>query len=119
MNRVLRFTYRNFDGQVPVAPAAAGDAEAALLDTARAALAAVDDSLAHTRFRAGISNAFSLAQECNRYLDRRAPWQAIKTDRADAALALGTAIRALNCLKVALTPYLPFTSQAAPRIPGL
>ena len=111
VNRVLRFTYRNFDGQVPVAPAAAGDAEAALLDTARAALAAVDDSLAHTRFRAGISNAFSLAQECNRYLDRRAPWQAIKTDRADAALALGTAIRALNCLKVALTPYLPFTSQ--------
>ena len=111
VNRVLRFTYRNFDGQVPVDPAPAGEAEAALLEAARDAMADVDDSLAHTRFRAGVSRAFSLAQECNRYLDSRAPWQAVKTDRADAALSLGTAIKALNCLKVALSPYLPFTSQ--------
>ena len=111
VNRVLRFTYRNFDGQVPADPAPAGDAEAALLESARQAMADVDDSLAHTRFRAGVSRAFSLAQDCNRYLDSRAPWQAVKTDRADAALSLGTAIKALNCLKVALAPYLPFTSQ--------
>ena len=111
VNRVLRFTYRNFDGQVPVDPAPAGDAEAALLESVKQAMADVDDSLAHTRFRAGVSRAFGLAQDCNRYLDQRAPWQAVKTDRADAALSLGTAIKALNCLKVALSPYLPFTSQ--------
>ena len=111
VNRVLRFTYRNFDGQVPVDPAPAEAAEQELLAAARAALSAVDDSLAQTRFRAGIGQAFGLAQETNRYLDRRAPWQAIKTDRADAARSLGTAIRALNCLKVMLAPYLPFTCQ--------
>ena len=111
VNRVLRFTYRNFDGQVPVEAAAPEDAEVALLDSARQAMADVDDCLAHTRFRAGISRAFALAQETNRYLDSRAPWQAIKTDRADAARSLGTAIQVLNCLKVVLSPYLPFTSQ--------
>ncbi len=111
VNRVLRFTYRNFDGQVPVDAAAPEDAEHALLQSTRDAMAAVDDSLAHTRFRAGVSQAFGLAQECNRYLDGRAPWQAIKTDRADAARALGTTIQALNCLKVMLAPYLPFSSQ--------
>lgn len=111
VNRVLRFTYRNFDGQVPVDAAAPEEAEEALLQTARAAMAAVDDSLAHTRFRAGISQAFALAQECNRYLDTRAPWQAIKEDRAHAARSLGTTIQVLNCLKVMLSPYLPFTSQ--------
>ena len=111
VNRVLRFTYRNFDGQVPVAAAPPEDAENALLDSARQAMADVDNSLYHTRFRAGISRAFALAQECNRYLDSRAPWQSIKTDRAEAARALGTAIQALNCLKVMLAPYLPFTSQ--------
>ena len=111
VNRVLRFTYRNFDGQVPVDAAPPEDAETALLESARQAMADVDDSLYHTRFRAGISRAFALAQETNRYLDTRAPWQAIKTDRADAARALGTAIQVLNCLKVALAPYLPFTSQ--------
>ncbi len=111
VNRVLRFTYRNFDGQVPVEAAPPEDAEAALLDSTRQAMADVDDCLAHTRFRAGISRAFALAQETNRYLDSRAPWQAIKTDRADAARSLGTAIQVLNCLKVVLAPYLPFTSQ--------
>ena len=111
VNRVLRFTYRNFDGQVPADPAPAGEAEAALLESTKQAMADVDDSLAHTRFRAGVSRAFSLAQDCNRYLDSRAPWQAIKTDRADAALSLTTATKALNCLKVMLAPYLPFTSQ--------
>ena len=111
VNRVLRFTYRNFDGQVPADPAPNGDAEAALLESARQAMADVDDSLAHTRFRAGVSRAFGFAQDCNRYLDNRAPWQAVKTDRSDAALSLATAIKALNCLKVMLSPYLPFTSQ--------
>ena len=111
VNRVLRFTYRNFDGQVPVDAAAPEEAEETLLQTARASMAAVDDSLAHTRFRAGISQAFALAQECNRYLDTRAPWQAIKEDRAHAARSLGTTIQVLNCLKVMLSPYLPFTSQ--------
>ena len=111
VNRVLRFTYRNFDGQVPADPAPAGEAEAALLESAKQAMADVDDSLAHTRFRAGVSRAFSFAQDCNRYLDSRAPWQAVKTDRADAALSLATTIKALNCLKVMLSPYLPFTSQ--------
>ena len=111
VNRVLRFTYRNFDAQVPVDAAPPEDAEFALLESARQAMADVDDCLAHTRFRAGISRAFALAQETNRYLDARAPWQSIKTDRADAARSLSTAIQVLNCLKVALSPYLPFTSQ--------
>ena len=118
VNRVLRFTYRNFDGQVPADSAPAGEAEAALLASAKQAMADVDDSLAHTHFRAGISRAFSFAQDCNRYLDRRAPWQAIKTDRADAALSLTTAIKSLNCLKVMLAPYLPFTSQELHRFLG-
>ncbi len=111
VNRVLRFTYRNFDGQVPVEASAPEDMEHGLLQTARETMTAVDDSLAHTRFRAGISQAFGLAQECNRYLDARAPWQAIKEDRAHAARSLGTTIQVLNCLKVMLAPYLPFTSQ--------
>ena len=111
VNRVLRFTYRNFDGQVPVEASDPEEMELGLLQTARETMTAVDDSLAHTRFRAGVSQAFGLAQECNRYLDARAPWQAIKEDRAHAARSLGTTIQVLNCLKVMLAPYLPFTSQ--------
>ena len=119
VNRVLRFTYRNFDGQVPVEAAPAGDPEAAILESARGAMAAVEDSLNHTHFRAGIARAFALAQETNRYLDTRAPWLAIKTDRADAACSLTAAIKVLNALKVMLTPYLPFSGQKLHEFLGL
>ncbi len=119
VNRVLRFTYRNFDAQVPVEAAPAGEPEAAILESARGAMAAVEDSLNHTHFRAGIANAFALAQETNRYLDTRAPWLAIKTDRADAACSLTAAIKVLNALKVMLTPYLPFSGQKLHEFLGL
>ena len=119
VNRVLRFTYRNFDGQVPVEAAPAGEPEAAILESARRAMASVEDSLNHTRFRAGIARAFALAQETNRYLDTRAPWLAIKTDRADAACSLTAAIKVLNALKVMLTPYLPFSGQKLHEFLGL
>ena len=119
VNRVLRFTYRNFDGQVPVEAAPASEPEAAILESARGAMAAVEDSLNHTHFRAGIARAFALAQETNRYLDTRAPWLAIKTDRADAACSLTAAIKVLNALKVMLTPYLPFSGQKLHEFLGL
>jgi methionyl-tRNA synthetase len=111
VNRVLRFTYRNFDAQVPTEAADPGEAEQTLLESARQALAAVDDNLSHTHFRAGIREAFALAHATNRYLDSRAPWLAIKEDRADAACSLTAAMKVINCLKVMLTPYLPFSSQ--------
>ena len=58
-----------------------------------------------------IGQAFALAQEANRYLDCRAPWKNLKVNREDAATSLWTAIAVINCLKVALAPFLPFTSQ--------
>ena len=110
VNRVLSFTYRNFDGAIPE-PGPLSQADEALLETARQAMDQVGDSLYHTRFKVGLAQAFALAQETNRYLDSQAPWQAIKSDRQAAATTLNVAIRVLNCLKVALAPYLPFSSQ--------
>ena len=110
VNRVLSFTYRNFTGAIPE-PGPLSQADEALLETAREAMDQVGDSLYHTRFKAGLAQAFSLAQETNRYLDSQAPWQAIKSDRQAAATTLNVAIRVLNCLKVTLAPYLPFSSQ--------
>jgi methionyl-tRNA synthetase len=52
-----------------------------------------------------------LASEVNRYFDQTAPWTAIKTDRQAAARAVYTALRAIDSLKIMLSPFLPFTSQ--------
>lgn len=110
VNRVLSFTYRNFDGKIPT-PGVLSEIDQQMIDTARASMEGVGDHLYHTRFKAAIAQAFSLAQETNRYLDTKAPWRSIKTDREDAATTLWNAIRVLNCLKIVLAPFLPFSSQ--------
>ena len=118
VNRVLSFTYRNFDGLAP--PAREPDeTDRQLLETARTALADVGDSLEHTRFKVAIGQVFALAQEANRYLDAKAPWRAIRSDREDAGNTLNVSLQVLNCLKVALAPFLPFSSQKVHEYLGL
>lgn len=110
VNRVLSFTYRNFDGKIPT-PGILTEVDQQMIDTARASMEQVGGHLYHTRFKAAIAQAFSLAQETNRYLDTKAPWRSIKTDREDAATTLWNAIRVINCLKIVLAPFLPFSAQ--------
>ena len=110
VHRVLSFTYRNFDGKIPT-PGPLREADKGLLNSARDVMDGVDQNLYHCHFKAGIGVAFSLARETNRYLDATAPWKSIKTDRQDAATALWVAIAVINCLKVVMYPFLPFSAQ--------
>ena len=110
VHRVLTFTYRHFEGRVPQ-PGELDAASRALLARAEAALDEVAKNIGQCRFRAGLASAMSLAQEANRYLDERAPWKTLSVDRTAAACALYTTIGVINALKVALHPYLPFSSQ--------
>ncbi|MSQ34016.1 MAG: methionine--tRNA ligase, partial [Dehalococcoidia bacterium] len=87
VNRVLTFTYRNFDHLVP-RPAHLDARDQALLAKAKHTLQAVDKALAHTSFREGIREAFSLAQEGNRYLEERAPWKSLREDPQRTATTL-------------------------------
>ena len=110
VNRVLSFTYRNFDCKIP-APGALGELDERLLNSARETLETVDRNLYNCRFKAGIGAAFALAQETNRYLDSTAPWKSFKSEPQEAATALWVSIAVLNTLKVVLYPFLPFSAQ--------
>ena len=118
VNRVLSFTYRNFDGKVP-SPGPEREQDRELLEAARSVMENVDEDLRDCHFKSAIGRAFTLAQRTNRYLDAQAPWQAIKTDRESAATTLYTSVRVLNCLKMALFPFLPFSSQRVHEFLGL
>ena len=110
VHRVLTFTYRNFDGCVPV-PGELDEMSRALLDRAESSLNSVDDLLCHCRFREGMKTAMSLAQETNRYLEAKSPWKMVKEDRGSCATTLHTAISVLSYLKTMFYPFLPFSSQ--------
>jgi methionyl-tRNA synthetase len=110
VHRVLTFTYRHFDGAVPP-PVQPDESDRRLLTRAQEALTQVGQEIALCHFRAGLGAAMAMAQEVNRYLEEKSPWKIIQEDRPRAATALHAAIGAINGLKVALYPYMPFTCQ--------
>ena len=110
VQRVLTFTYRNFDGKWPT-PGTLDQESNALLEKGATALEEVGASLAGCRFRLGLTQAMALAQEANRYLDFKAPWATLKNDREATATTLWTALSVIDCLKVLLAPYIPFSAR--------
>jgi methionyl-tRNA synthetase len=52
-----------------------------------------------------------VAHETNRYLDEKSPWLKIREDRQSAVDSLYIALYVISCLKTALYPFLPFSSQ--------
>ncbi len=115
VNRVLAMTYRNFDGLVPE-PGPLDARSEALLQRTESMLVEAGGHIAACHFRAGLSAAMAHAQEANKYLDETAPWKALPDDRASAARSLYTSLCAVNGLKVAMSPYVPFSSE---RLHGL
>jgi methionyl-tRNA synthetase len=110
VNRVLTFTYRNFDGKVPE-HGKYDESSRQLLKDAENTLKTVDECLYKCSFKDAIKNAMALAHAANRYLDDKAPWKAIKENRPAAADSLYVAINVIAQLKTMLYPFLPFSSQ--------
>ncbi len=116
-NRVLSFCTRNWDGQVP-SFGEGGDeapplreADLQLLASVEAGFESVGKELDSVHLRAALQEAMRLASEVNKYLDTSAPWFEIKTDKSAAAKSVYTALKAIDSLKILLSPFLPFTCQ--------
>lgn len=110
VHRVLTFTYRNFERAVP-APGDLTAADNALLERVEQAIAETGRQISLCNFRNGLEAAMSVAREANRYVEENAPWKLVNEDRERCATVLYTAIGAINGIKVALSPFLPFTCQ--------
>ncbi|MBM3935075.1 MAG: methionine--tRNA ligase [SAR202 cluster bacterium] len=110
VHRVATIAYRNFDKKVPQ-PVALDQQSTDLLEEADRRFKEVGAQLEACLFRAGLGAAMALAQSANKYIDSKAPWKSIKTDRDATATTLWVALTVVNALKVSLYPYLPFTSE--------
>ncbi len=109
-HRVLTFTYRNFDKQVPQ-PGPLDDTSAALIRRVEEAFSVTGDHLAACHFREALRSVMAVAQDANRYLDERAPWKTLKEDRTATATSLYTALVVIAGLKQLFYPFLPFSAQ--------
>jgi len=131
VNRVLTFVYRNFNGCVPehskygeiseyligldnrpVKSDIIDDSSRNIIeDSKRLVFQAAGEHLSRCSFKQALLGIMDYAQTANRYLEEKSPWKVIKEDRQAAADSLYIALYAISCLKTALYPYLPFSSQ--------
>lgn len=109
-NRVLAFAYRHWDGRAPE-PGEFRPADREILAVVEAGFQSVGENLEAVHLRAALNEAFRLAAEVNKYLDKAAPWFEIKTDKAKAGTTIFTALKAIDNLKILLSPFLPFTCE--------
>jgi len=110
VHRVLTLTYRNFDGSVPT-PGTLDERSQQLIGEAENTLERMDSLLYGCHFKEAIRTAMALAHEANRYLDGKSPWRVVKEDRQAAADSLYVALYVISCLRTALYPFMPFSSQ--------
>lgn len=116
-HRVLTFTYRHFEGRIPT-PSQLDQTSEAFLSKVQDLFVEVDNNLRLCHFRNALSSAMSIAQESNKYLDQQQPWKTVKEDREGTATTLWVVLSAINCLKTALWPFLPFSSEKLHRTLG-
>jgi methionyl-tRNA synthetase len=109
VHRTLVNAYRNF-GAVPQ-PGELTERDTRLLAQVEAGFDSVAALLGTARFKASLSEAMRLAALVNQYLAEEQPWHQIKQDRERAGTTLFVALRAVDSLKVMMTPVLPFSSQ--------
>ncbi len=109
VNRTLTNAFRNFQ-EVPE-PGELSDGDRQTLADVETGFDSVGKLIDQARFKAALAEAMRLSSLGNQYVDREAPWAAIKTDRPRAATILYVALRLVDSLKVIFTPFLPFSSQ--------
>jgi len=111
-NRMLSFAYKRYDGKVPTIDLAKlTDDDKAILEKSEAAFESIGALIEAVKLKEALTQAMGLVRESNAYLDKRAPWKAIKENPDDAALSVYTVLRVIDNLKTILSPFLPFTSQ--------
>ncbi len=111
-NRVLSFCYRTWEGRVPsINTADLRPSDRDLLDYVESEFETIGAEIEAVHLRAALQETLRLASLVNQYLDQTAPWNTLKHNRAEAALSVFTALKAINSLKILLAPFLPFTCQ--------
>jgi len=117
VNRVLSMVNKTCEGQVPPS-GDRNDEDNKVLSDVDAMLARVSKHLEKVEIRAALRAAMDGAAAVNAYLNATEPWRVAKEDLDRAKTILSTALEAINGVRVALAPYLPFSTATLEEILG-
>lgn len=110
VNRILKFAVSKFGSTIPEG-GVPGEREQQLQTTCEQLAAKICDFLRGMEFRKATDALYSLWSVGNQYIDERAPWSLIKSNREEAALVIRTCINLIRLYAIMSAPFIPFTSQ--------
>jgi len=108
--RTLSFIAKNLDGVFP-GDGKIDDADTLLIEEVVTACAAMKAGFGNLALSQGIEAWMRGVFACNQYIDAQAPWALRKTDPERMHAVLGTLVRAIRMLGIAILPVVP-TSAA-------
>ena len=111
VNRVLSMVHSTCGGVVPAVGGRTAD-DLAVLATVDGALDVVTDLIERVELRAALRTGMDAAATVNAYLNATEPWKLTRSDPERAQAVLSTALAAVAGVRVALSPYLPFSTAA-------
>jgi methionyl-tRNA synthetase len=114
VNRVLSFSKKRFGEEVP-AGGEPGEAETKLGEEIARLLAEYESQMEALQFRKAAAALRALWSAGNSYLEEKAPWLEIKTDKDGAALTLRTAMNLIHLYAVVSEPFIPASASAMRR----
>jgi len=117
VNRVLSMINKNCEGQAPES-GERNDLDQKVLSEVDATLIKTAEHLEKVEIRSALRAAMDGAGAINAYLNATEPWKVAKEDLERAKTILSTALEAINGIRVAFAPYLPFSTKILEEILG-
>jgi methionyl-tRNA synthetase len=114
VNRTLKFTETRFGAAIPEG-GAPGAREAKLTEDLERRFGLDTAHLEDLQFRKAAAELRACWVLGNEYLAETAPWTAIKSDRAAAALSVRTAFNLIRLFACLSQPIIPFAAEAMTR----
>lgn len=110
VHRTLMFTYKQFNGKVPQRYKL-NEIDKELLADIQKTPDVVANFMEKFRFRDALNEVMRLARKGNKYLNDKAPWHKIKSEREDAETTLNLCCQLTRSLAILMEPFMPFTSE--------
>ena len=110
IHRTLTFINRHFDSAVPK-PSKLDEYDKRTLRLATKRTEKIAQNLEEFKLQAALRAAMGLSHLGNKYLNKKEPWKAIKTNRQASANALYVALQIVKTLAITLEPFTPLTAE--------
>ncbi|MEL7369903.1 MAG: class I tRNA ligase family protein, partial [Myxococcota bacterium] len=110
VNRVLQFAMRKLGTTVPEG-GTPGPQEQALVTACKELTQTFEDAMSKVQIRSAMRALRQLWVTGNRYIDERAPWKLLKTDKEEAAMVIRTAFNLIALFASLSHPIIPDSAK--------